>query len=424
MKINTCNIFYKILIIFLILQQGFIQYTNGVFRTVFSYIDEICVIIFMSKICFSYKRINKLDKVEINVLKFFFIFLALGVISNIAHPMQTLFLNISDLIVCARFLVFYYAARLLLSSYESERIIVSTANVSEKIVFLLFVLALVNMFTDKLFPKGDYRYFTKSIQLFFGAPSALVTSCVALCVIVIVKAGLYNKLKYKNKITLILACFCIFFTLRTKGFITVIFIAFFYLYFIKFKMKSKILVFIGAFIIATLIGWEQFQFYFGAHTSGRDDFVRAKLLRDSISLANQYFPLGTGFATFGSNIAANNYSPLYYLLGYSNINGASPLKNNFLSDSFWPIIIGQFGWIGLLIFVYILFALLIFSIQRNKRNVYFLWSVYLIFIYEFVASMSESAFFYPVAALLFFLLGLIVNISLNEASFTEKTNEA
>jgi hypothetical protein len=96
-------------------------------------------------------------------------------------------------------------------------------------------------------------------------------------------------------------------------------------------------------------------------------------------------------------------------MGYAGLSGGSKEENFALSDSFWPIIIAQFGWIGLLLFVYVLIGLLRKIFELYSVNRYLFWAGMSAIIYEFIASTAESAFFHPVAIPLFFVLGLIIN---------------
>lgn len=84
-------------------------------------------------------------------------------------------------------------------------------------------------------------------------------------------------------------------------------------------------------------------------------------------LASQHFPIGTGFATFGSDQAARSYSPLYFQFGFSHLFGLNPEDGSFLSDTFWPMALGQFGWIGFILFVG-LFVRIFLSFKENRGN--------------------------------------------------------
>ena len=48
----------------------------------------------------------------------------------------------------------------------------------------------------------------------------------------------------------------------------------------------------------------------------------------SIITATEYFPLGSGFATFGSDMAAKKYSDLYVKYGFEPLHGMGRLRCN------------------------------------------------------------------------------------------------
>lgn len=85
--------------------------------------------------------------------------------------------------------------------------------------------------------------------------------------------------------------------------------------------------------------------------------------------ANRFFPLGAGFATYGSSMAIANYSQLYYEYGFQKRWGMSKTYHPFLMDSYFPQILGQFGYIGFIfytIFIFMLFRKLIFRIHDKN----------------------------------------------------------
>jgi len=150
------------------------------------------------------------------------------------------------------------------------------------------------------------------------------------------------------------------------------------------------------------VGWKQIALYFfnTSHFS-----PRRILLTDSIRIAAERFPLGAGFATFGSTMAAQYYSPLYTQLGYENLDGMYPGYTTYLTDSFWPIVIGQFGFIGLAFFV-ILEVLMLresFAAVRKDRSLGF--AMLAVQILMLVNSLAETAFFNPTSLLMFMVYG-------------------
>ena len=74
----------------------------------------------------------------------------------------------------------------------------------------------------------------------------------------------------------------------------------------------------------------------------------------SLKVFEDYFPLGPGFGTFGTDSAAKFYSPLNYRYGLNSIYGLNPdddIKGtSFYSDTFYPLL-AQFGIVGVILFV-------------------------------------------------------------------------
>ena len=135
--------------------------------------------------------------------------------------------------------------------------------------------------------------------------------------------------------------------------------------------------------------------------------ARGALFRTSFEIANDYFPIGTGFGTFASNFSGENYSPLYEKYGINDIWGLSAEDPAFISDSFWPMIIGQFGYIGAIL--YMICVILIYEdIQRKynkeKKGVY--TAKMLCLLYLVISSIAESAFVNPLAIPLAMILSI------------------
>lgn len=88
------------------------------------------------------------------------------------------------------------------------------------------------------------------------------------------------------------------------------------------------------------------------YVENADKAARTILSFDSFEVAAGYFPFGAGFARYGSFLAAINYSPEYVERGYQSIYGMGPVPNGrFLTDTQWPAIIGETGYVGTGFFV-------------------------------------------------------------------------
>ena len=138
------------------------------------------------------------------------------------------------------------------------------------------------------------------------------------------------------------------------------------------------------------------------------------MLISSIDIASNNFPFGTGFGTFGSFVAAEHWSSLYNTYGYTY----SP----FLSDSFWPIVLAQNGFIGLIIFIVIVVKYIKNVLKMQKKNLYLMWAGLSIILYELICSVGESAFFNPAVCPFYILLGIIVSLG-EKTSSLEENNE-
>jgi hypothetical protein len=98
-----------------------------------------------------------------------------------------------------------------------------------------------------------------------------------------------------------------------------------------------------------------------------DSVARIALYVGSVFLANKDFPMGEGFGRFASLTAARYYSPVYREIGLNNVVGLEEnsvqYHKNLSTDTFYPHIIGETGWIGL--FCFLLF--LIFTVMIIKK---------------------------------------------------------
>ena len=157
--------------------------------------------------------------------------------------------------------------------------------------------------------------------------------------------------------------------------------------------------------VVVALSWEQIEYYF--FSSIQNDSARYQLLVKSIQVANEHFPFGSGFATYGSYYSAVYYSPLYEGYGLSTVNGLRPDGGAFISDSFWPMILGQFGWLGLICYCAALLALFM-RIQKMREYSKAIYTSGLsILVHLLITSTGESAFVHPLAIPLAIWLGIL-----------------
>lgn len=106
----------------------------------------------------------------------------------------------------------------------------------------------------------------------------------------------------------------------------------------------------GLFTIYAAI--EKITFYFIQGVYSHEMFARPALYITSLEIAKDYFPFGAGLASFASYYSGVSYSPLYVNYGIDRIFGLSQDNPAFISDTFFPMILGQFGFFGIFLLIF------------------------------------------------------------------------
>jgi hypothetical protein len=364
----------------------------------FSYIDEFVAVLLLVLAVLKWARGKRLLSVEIAIVGLSALLLANGFMGNYISGVQSRIEPIViDAFTCFKFIITYISAITLLDGTDR---ILSLLRVEAKIlVLVLFVLACANLVLD-FGMRSDIRFSIPSFTGFWQHPTYLVFACVGLL-------ALLSTEKDKNRIWIILIIVVIASSLRSKAFAM---IGVFVVLLILVQREKKRLGFFAILVLACsaiVIGWDSFQQYY---LTDNDSFARSRLVQTGFMLANHYFPIGTGFGTFGTYMSGEYYSPLYYQYGLSTVHGLTPSNFNFISDTFWPAIVGQFGGVGLISFALIL-VLIYISLKRRSIDRSMFIAVLTLFFYLMISSTSESAFFNPYAVYIAFSMALILGAS-------------
>jgi hypothetical protein len=127
-------------------------------------------------------------------------------------------------------------------------------------------------------------------------------------------------------------------------------------------------------IIILLPGYTQFSKYF----LSEDMTPRLLLILEGLNIFKENFPFGIGPGYYGSAASSLLYSPIYTELGWTNHwgLGENP-ETNFLNDSFWPMIMAQYGFLGFIVVIAIFrkFFYSYFSIKSLNSFKYTLLSI-------------------------------------------------
>ena len=395
-KNKYANIY--IILIYLLVFQNFLQR----YISVFQYTDEVLAIVGI--IYFVVDRIRSGCKVKKNDLYLCILLVVLtiiGLYSNIMYEFQTINYALKDWLLIMKFFFVYLLARTISTKDNLE----NSSGVIYKnlkiIVIILSVFTILNYLLD-LYP-GEIRYGIMSNKLFFEHPTYLAAICIALIANIILFS------KKINNIYIVICLVILISTLRFKAIATslAIILLIYYIKISKKRISIFKLILIG--IVAVLVAWSQIEYYF----LDIEGSPRRVLTETSIIIANDYFPIGTGFGTYGSYTSGENYSEVYQLYGIDKTDGMTRGRTYYLSDNFWPMIIGQFGYLGTIIYALCL-VILFKDIQNTYKlgiNIYI--SKVIAFVYLIISSTAEATFVNPISIPLALIIGLEFDKKIN-----------
>jgi len=320
---------------------------SDVFMVIMQSVIHLKFFIFLS---FFYLIINKLKIINgITILKYFLIISLLGLLLEVIfHNTFYNFMNID-------FNLRPYAKR--------DKVVYGGFIKTNVLSFLLIVYFTLKAFLDKTF--SGKKFFTWLILLLFFF--ILVRSRTPILVLL----GLVF-LKYRTKI-------------------------------FKFRvMTSFVMVFVAAlfFIKTQTILIEKTTTNISLMFTKDSHYIRGIMYFLSGQIFVDYFPIGTGAATFGTVLSENSITYSIY-----NVSRRSFFINmDGVYDSNMASIIGEFGFIGVIIFVCLFSLLFLKNSKKGKVTTALIAMLFITFIYCFVSPLFMNTFFSMVLALGFSVL--------------------
>lgn len=335
-------------------------------------------------------------------IHYLILIVVLGLTGNIIYEYQNILkVALPDMYLCIKFWLAIYVSENIFCKLDIKLYNSKIYRHVKGVTTVLFILLILDYVVGGITEfNNDYKL--RAIQLFYGHPSTFAAACIFLLAIL---TATNEKLNMRDKHTVLLLILLMS-TWRSKAIAAIVsYGVLVYLIIIKNKTISfSKLCALGSILI--MIAWEKIQYYF--FSSMQSDSARYNLLEKAVYIANDYFPLGTGFGTFASYYSGIYYSPLYYIYDLSDVNGLRIGKTWFVSDSYWPMILGQFGWIGLIAMIVVI-ANIIKQIQvlRNINKHYYLSAIFLI-TYLLISSTAEAAFVHSIAIPMAMWLGILL----------------
>lgn len=121
--------------------------------------------------------------------------------------------------------------------------------------------------------------------------------------------------------------------------------------------------------------FNQYMVYYNVNDKSSEGTARVAMYDTAVKIAHNHFPIGTGQASFGSVPTNINYSKVYTEYNIDHIWGLRKDKHDYILDTHWAYILGENGWLGTILYVFLMFYTILFqnkTISRLGNNYKFL----------------------------------------------------
>ena len=181
---------------------------------------------------------------------------------------------------------------------------------------------------------------------------------------------------------------------------------------VRFNLRNTIFI-ISTLALTVLVAWKKINFYFvlGGFGTGRsvDEFyARMALYYFALLILNDFFPFGSGFASYATHASGESYSSIYAKYHMDNMFGLTKARYDFVADTYYPAL-AQFGYAGVILFFYFWFylfrkAVKLFSKGYVKEAVLAI----LIIIFFIIECTSDATLTHNRGMFMMMLLGLVL----------------
>lgn len=362
--------FFIIMIFTVILFQNPLMKVSSIFR----FVDELLFMVSVAYIVGSVLKKGVLNRQYAKMFVVMALIIGLGILSNSSsYVKRSSMMIVMDIVFILKDFICFIAAGM----YFNERgFSKRQMNLLVGEVHLILWIALICMCISQITDIGmtyKVRYGIKCFKFIYSNPGMWSQYCIIF--LLILTAELQYKMLTQKRIFYFFILGAVWLTTgRSRAFATVALWIFLMVIGRKIKdvseldgenVRKTVKGFMRpqyialAVVVVLLLGWSQIQEYFG------DEAVTARslLVKGGISVMRDFFPLGSGFGTFGTEVAANYYSPLYYKYGL-NSHWALVEGGTELVDCYWPAIAAELGVFGLLLMI----LLIILFIKKFVRD--------------------------------------------------------
>jgi glycosyltransferase involved in cell wall biosynthesis len=392
-----------------------------------NYLDELFVIFGISVIIY-----HRWRERNFQFERFYYILLTvfiIGLVSSIIHKVPLAIIAEGAFLMFKGFIIFVIFQHIPFSIHELQRYMKSLIGIG---VFVL-IFALIDFFMHKDFralihtdSKFDYRSGLISIQSLFIHPGQYGWF---MAIISFYFLSFYAVSHSKRKgISAILFMVAAFLSLRFKVLLSIFFnglIVSCKVFKTNYMNKKVLLIAASIFLVGGIFAGEEI-YHLTILTIQRyletsyTESARKALYIFGFIVALDFFPFGAGFGRYGGWVARENYSPLYHDYHLDRIYGLYPKDPKWATDTYWPFIMGELGFLGallwLLIFVWI--GLKLFRAYKSSNNTFrkgYMFFSLLVLFQSLIESTGEQVFnSSPQYVLIFAILGSAFALTLKK----------
>ena len=327
--------------------------------TIIGYSDEtLCIICILYILYFSFKK--GIKGIDLTMLILLIVCSVITLCGNLINKLITnWFPIIVDLVCLAKIFTVFIVYKLVGERDTKKRVISYLVPICKITIILGSIFGILSQFVNLGMTTPNRRYGILPYYFIFENEGryGYIIAC-AFLILLLAKLP-----KKQERIYEVLMIFNIIIT--TKGVTYIIVISYIVLVIMwkkTLKLNAKTL------ILLILSGSAASSVQINTYLRDTES-PRVTLIRYGFKTANTYFPFGSGFATYGSDMAARNYSKLYIKYGFENRYGLSTLNSTCLNDCYLGMVVGQFGYIGMIVFLVMLCLIFVplDKIAINKR---------------------------------------------------------
>jgi len=193
----------------------------------------------------------------------------------------------------------------------------------------------------------------------------------------------------------------------------------------QFKLNLRnILVLAFIFALMFFVAWDKISLYFFQALSGTSDvdedmIARFVIYRTAPQILFDYFPFGSGFASFATHSSGIFYSHIYVDYGIEHVYGLTKSNPKFVSDTFYPSLV-QFGVVGIgiciVFWIYIFRKAFLFFKKKPKPLLKSFILVAFIIAFLAIEGTTGSTFIAQGGLFVMMMLGLVLSEMKEEAS--------